>query len=294
MIRNCVQLIRPRRWTKNTLVFAALLFSGQWTAASNIFFTCIVFVSFSSVASSLYVLNDWLDREKDRKHPGKKDRPIASGDIGGTGAILIGLALLLIGGLVLFALPFRSALMVALVIGFYAVLMLSYNFALKEIPVLDMIVIAIGLLLRALAGAVAIDVPVTSWFILTILFLSLLLIAGKRRHELLTLKSSEAGDHRKVLETYEEKFLDQIIALMAGASLVTYSLYTLEGQSPINSGRVGLPLSVILVIFALLRYLLLVYSEGSDEQPEKIFLNDAPLLMCVTLWAAYILALYFV
>lgn len=292
-MRKWVKLVRPSRWIKNLLVFSAPLFAGAWTQPSNLFYVFVVFGAFSLLASSLYVLNDWLDRERDRKHPTKKDRPLAAGTVSGRQGLVLSVGLFAGSLFLLGGLPVERMLNVAVVLGVYLVMMVGYNVGLKAVPVLEMVLISLGLLLRALAGAVAVDVPVTNWFLLTILFVSLLLVAGKRRNELLAGGSHDPSEHRRVLEVYGELFLDQVIALMTGASLVTYALYTIEGAGGVLTGGPALTASVVLVVFGFLRYLLLIYSGERGDQPERLFLTDFPLLLSVALWVAYILLLSF-
>lgn len=286
-----ILLIRPSRWIKNLLVFSAPFFAGVWTEPSNLLNVAVVFVAFSLLASSLYVLNDWFDQERDRRHPEKKNRPMASGTVSGFQGLVLSLFLFVIAVMVVLLLPVERLLGMFLVLGSYLGIMLGYNFGLKRVAVLEMILIALGLLLRALAGAVAVGVPVTNWFMLTILFVSLLLVAGKRRHEFLSVTSGEPADHRRVLGVYGKPFLDQVISLMTAASLVTYSLYTIEGASGTLTGGAPLTASVVIVVFGFLRYLLLVYSRDVGDQPERVFLTDPPLLMSVVAWMAYILVL---
>jgi 4-hydroxybenzoate polyprenyltransferase len=286
-----IRLLRPSRWIKNFLVFSAPLFAGALSSTENLRYLIFVFFVFSFIASSLYVLNDWLDREQDRAHPTKKERPIASGAISGTQAFMASILLLGLCCLFIGLFPVDRRIPVAGVIGAYLLIMIGYNFGLKQVPILDMILIALGLVLRALAGAVVVDVAVTGWFMVTIIFVSLLLVAGKRRHELLSMEGSEAAEHRSVLGQYNRFFLDQVISLMAGASLVTYVLYTLEGGSPVLPPGNWLALSVIFVVFGILRYLLLIYSDDQGEQPEQVFLEDGPLLISIVLWTIYIICL---
>lgn len=291
-MKSWIRLLRPTSWVKNFLVFSALIFSGRWQNPSDLFVTIQVFAVFSLVASSLYILNDWRDRFQDKKHPRKKNRPIAAGEVTGAEA-LIGFCLLVclaIGLLLL--LPEKNFLPLSAVVLSYVGLILTYNAGLKDVAGLDMIIVAVGILLRALAGAVAIGVSITNWFMLAIFFISLLLVAGKRRRELLKLRDPVSEEHRPVLARYTESFLDRTITIMAGASILTYALYTLEGETTQIPARWGLPYSVLFVVFGILRYLLLIYVDDEGDQPESIFVKDGPMVVCVLLWVGYILLLF--
>lgn len=287
-----VKLLRPTSWVKNTLVFSALIFSGRWQDPSSVFVCLLIFVLFCLVASSLYIINDWRDRFQDRKHPRKKHRPLAAGTISGKGAIFGLVGLWCLAGLLFLLVPSANALPVAVVLLSYFVLILGYNAGLKDVAALDMIVVAVGILLRALAGGVAIGVSITNWFILAILFIALLLVAGKRRREYLELQPDGSEKHRPVLAQYSEHFLNTVITIMACASILTYSLYTLEGQTTQVTARWALPYSVLFVIFGILRYLLLIHVEEDGARPERIFVTDVPMIVCVLLWVGYILALF--
>ncbi|MFB6345007.1 MAG: decaprenyl-phosphate phosphoribosyltransferase [bacterium] len=287
-----IRLLRPTSWVKNTLVFSALIFSGQWQNPSALLVGLEIFVIFSLIASSLYVLNDWRDRVRDRNHPRKKHRPIASGEIGGRGAVVGFVVLWLISFLMLTFIPSGTVLPVMVVLTSYVLLILAYNFGLKNVAPLDMLIVSVGLLLRALAGGVAIGVSITNWFMLAIFFIALLLVAGKRRRELIDLESAQMEAHRPVLGQYTERFLDSVISMMACASIITYSLYTLEGDTTRIAVRWALPFSVLFVVFGILRYLLLIYVEDGGSRPERIFVTDPPMIACIVAWVGYILCLF--
>lgn len=286
-----VRLLRPRSWVKNFLVFAALLFSGQWYHPGKVLVSLTVFAGFCTLASTVYVWNDWRDRHRDRRHPRKQNRPLASGEISGRGGLAAGglMALLTLGfvGLV----PPGGRPGIAVVFGGYAGLMVLYNVGLKNVFGVEMLMVAVGVMLRAVAGGVGIDVPLTHWFILCLFFLCVLLVAGKRRHELRGLSAEDGRLHRPVLEEYSEAFLDRLITVAAAAALVTYSLYTVEGGSQFGA-PVLLPYSILFVLFGLMRYLYLLYVDQRGGAPEALFLLDGPMLVCVLLWAGYILFLF--
>lgn len=287
-----IRLLRPTSWVKNTLVFSALIFSGHWQNPADLLVGVLIFAVFCLVASSLYILNDWRDRFQDRNHPRKKYRPIAAGEINGFQAAIGFLVLWVVAGGLLLFVPSETLVPVGLVLLTYVGLNFGYNAGLKNVPTLDMMIVAVGILLRALAGAVAIAVSITNWFMLAIFFISLLLVAGKRRRELVRLGGHQSGEHRPVLGEYSEQFLDSMITMMACASVVTYSLYTLEGETTQISARRGLPYSVLFVVFGILRYLQLIYVADVGDRPEDIFVKDPPMVICVLLWVGYILVLF--
>ena len=227
-----VRALRPVQWSKNLLVFAALLFSLNVFDFTKFAQAVGAFVVFCAASSAIYLLNDVRDREQDAHHPVKRMRPIAAGQVKPSTAIAIAAALAVAGAL----LGRRSSMPeLALVVVAYLVLMIAYSFGLKRLVLLDVIMISIGFVLRAAAGAVAIDVPISPWLYICSMLLALMLGFGKRRHELLMLRDS-ASQHRANLDAYSVPLLDQIIAVTSSSAVVAYSVYTftspaLAGQS---------------------------------------------------------------
>ncbi len=285
-----VRLVRPRGWIKNFLVFAALLFSGEWHRPELILVSLTVYVGFCSLASTLYIWNDWRDRHRDRLHPRKQDRPLAAGEISGGGALGAGVLMLGLTGGCLALLPPGGRFGVAAVFVGYTGLMVLYNVGLKHLFGLDMLIVAVGVMLRAVAGGVGIGVPLTEWFILCLFFICVLLVAGKRRHELRRLSPEDGREHRPVLGEYSETFLDRLITVVSAAALVTYSMYTIEGGAQFGAPAL-LPYSIPFVLFGLMRYLHLLYVDRRGGVPESLFL-DGPMLVCVLLWVGFILFLF--
>jgi 4-hydroxybenzoate polyprenyltransferase len=212
-LRDAIRLMRPRQWTKNLAVFAAIVFSGNLFDPQLLGLTTLAFVSFCLVSSSLYALNDVLDAENDRQHPVKRDRPVASGRMSAPVALSISAVLLVAGAGLGFVvgLPFVAAL------GAYLVLQVFYAFVLKHVAIVDMLAISAGFVLRAVAGAVAIAVPVSPWLILCTGLLALFLAAAKRRHELVLLREFSAG-HRPVLSEYSAELLDSFMVTLSARS----------------------------------------------------------------------------
>lgn len=284
-----VRLLRPKSWVKNILVFSALVFSNQYRSISAVWDSLLVFAGFCFVASIGYLINDWTDRHRDRHHPKKSTRPFASGEAGIL-ALLI-MSLLMVAGVVLVLrfLPEEVWTDVMTVYSVYLLLMFFYSTGLKHVFGLELLIVAIGILLRAVAGAVGIAVPLTSWFLLTILFLSLMIVTGKRRHERFILRGG-APIHRPILKQYPIPMLDALLIISGSASLITYTLWT------VNEGMAGmsdpflLPASVLFVLWGMMRYLYLLYS-GKGGAPEQLFVEDGPLFLSICLWLGYLFLL---
>lgn len=284
-LSNTLALIRPENWIKNILVFAALVFSGQFTAPVSIGHSVLVFVGFCSLASAGYVLNDWIDRERDRNHPEKSNRPIASGAVSGPQATGVALVCLLITSSTVWALPVEASVDVAVVFGAYGVMMVGYDFGLKHLFGVELIIVAVGFVLRAVAGGVGIQVPLTGWFLLTIFFLCLMIVSGKRRHELSTL-AEDSARHRPVLGQYDVRLFDALIVISASTATVTYSLWTVNEVSGGTHSVGWFTASIVFVVFGLMRYFHLLYS-GKAGSPERMFTRDWPMILCVLSWSAY-------
>lgn len=284
---DIIRLMRPRQWTKNLVVFAGIVFSGKLFDARLLAISVAAFLSFCLVSSSLYALNDVLDAERDRQHPVKRDRPVASGAMGAATALVVSGVLFVIGGGVALALgaPFSA------VIAAYVVIQLLYSFALKNVLIVDMLVIATGFVLRAVAGAVAIAVPVSPWLILCAGLLALFLAAAKRRHEVLLLRGPSSA-HRPVLSEYTAELLDSFMVTLSAATITSYALYTFfEVQAPDHLMMLTIPF----VIYGVLRYQFLVLSKEGGGRPEEVLLGDGPILADVAFWmVAAIAVLYLV
>ncbi len=277
--------MRPRQWTKNLIVFMALIFSiGQEWQLSDVSSwaplfgrSALVFVFFSLLSSADYLINDLADREKDRLHPKKQYRPIAAGQLSPRAAIgwAIGLAVVaLVGG---FALDWQ----VGLILTGYAVLMLGYTFALKQMVLMDMMAISAGFVLRAMAGAAAIDVPISPWLYIVTALGALFLVIHKRRAEL-TLLEDGAANHRPILEEYSAPLLDQMASLVTASTLTAYGLYTFTAENlPDNNAMM---LTIPFVLYGLLRYLYLVHQRHEGGSPEEVLLRDWPLIIDIALW----------
>ena len=278
-----LRLLRAKQWTKNAVVFAAYVFAlgdqNQSLDAWELWKVCLAAVAFALVSSAVYIFNDLRDAPQDRLHPIKCRRPIASGLVPpgpalGLAAVLLAAGL---GG------AWRLGGDLLAVIGGYFGLQVLYSLWLKRIPLLDVIVIALGFVLRALAGAVAIHVPISPWLLLCTLLLALFLGLCKRRHEKVNLAG--AGT-RAVLDGYDERLLDLLITMTGAAALVCYSIYTLWPETVAKFGTPWLGATIPFVVFGIFRYMDLVYRRDQGDRPEHILLTDGPLLLDVALYGA--------
>ena len=269
--------MRPKQWTKNSLLFFGLIFAHRLTEISLGVRSSLAFVAFCLLTSATYIINDLTDIEKDRMHPIKRKRPIASGRIPPKLALVIA-ASLLAAALLLSAalgLPF-------LVVAFlYLGLSLAYSFALKNLVIVDVMALAAGFVVRAAAGAVVISVPISPWLYVCTVLGALFIALCKRRHEL-TLLRVGAANHRKILEDYSIPLLDQMISVVTSATLIAYSLYTFSAENlPKNSTMM---LTIPFVLYGILRYLYLIQIKGSGGSPEEVLLTDRPLMATVVGW----------
>ena len=280
-----IRLMRPRQWTKNLVVFAGIVFSGRLFDPRALAITVAAFVAFCLVASSLYALNDVLDAERDRQHPVKRDRPVASEAIGAPAALAVSAVLFVAGGGIALALGVAFSAVIAA----YVLIQLLYSFALKNMLIVDMLVIATGFVLRAIAGAVAIAVPVSPWLILCAGLLALFLAAAKRRHEVLLLRGLSSA-HRPVLSEYTAELLDSFMVTLSAATITSYALYTFfEVQAPDHLMMLTIPF----VIYGVLRYQFLVLSKEGGGRPEEVLLGDGPILADVALWMVAAIAVLY-
>ena len=288
VIGALVTSLRPKQWPKNLLVFAGLVFSLNLFNLTDLLLSLGGFVAFCLLSGAVYLVNDVVDVEKDRLHPTKRLRPIASGRLGlgtaRTAAVVV--ALVGLGGSFALYWPFG-------IVGLaYFLLEIAYSFKLKHVVVLDVMTVAAGFALRAVAGTVLVHVTLSSWlFVCTILF-ALFISLAKRRHELLTLEAGGTG-HRAVLENYSEQLLDQMMAVATSATVIAYCLYTIAPETIAKFGTHSLMLTVPFVLYAIYRYLYLVYRREMGGAPEQALLGDWPLLVDVLLWMASVVAVIY-
>lgn len=289
MFVSLVKLARPAQWLKNGVVLAALIFSGEAMHASATEIAVLAVFIFCLLSSSVYILNDLVDCEKDRHHPLKKDRPIASGRVSKPIAILycIGLLVIALGGAWFVN---RSFFVISLL--FFG-LNLSYSFWLKNIVIVDAMSIAVGFVLRAYAGAFAIGVPASKWLLINTLFLALFLAFGKRRHELVFLEG-DAASHRSILSKYSPYLLDQLIGVVTASVAVVYMLYTFSSEVSTRLGTENLFMTIPFVIYGIFRYLYLIHKEERGGSPTEVLISDRPIMINVILWLATVVAVLYI
>jgi len=280
--------LRPGQWTKNLLVFAGLVFGGRLLNADAVAAAAIAFAIFCTLSSAGYLFNDIRDRDADQRHPLKQSRPIASGQLS------IAAAMMLAGGLataaVLAAALISPAL--AVVAAAYAVLLALYSVLLKNLVIIDVLTIAGGFVLRAIAGAVAVGVPFSAWLLVCTTLLALFLGLSKRRHELVLLGEA-AVDHRRILHEYSPYLLDQMIAVVTASTLIAYTFYAISAETAARLGTSRLGLTIPFVLYGIFRYLYLVHQKHGGGSPAAMLLTDRPLLACVAIWTGTVAVLLY-
>ncbi|NWG21996.1 MAG: decaprenyl-phosphate phosphoribosyltransferase [Chloroflexi bacterium] len=293
-----LRAMRPKEWIKNTFVFAAIAFSQQrlWAQADAVITVSAAFVLFCMVASAIYLLNDLVDMEKDRAHPKKRNRPLASGRLHPRVALVAAIALALTaiplavlldrnytppGGSVAWLghdYDFPVTLLVyALVQG------VAYSFYFKHVVIMDIFTIAAGFVLRAVAGAMVIDIDITPWLLICMGLLALFLGLAKRRAELVLLENG-AASHRRILDEYSLPLLDQMMSIVTAATIIAYTLFTSTAETLPHEPFPVMMVTVPFVIYAIFRYLYLIYKQDGGGSPADLVLKDVPLASCIVLW----------
>ncbi len=285
---DLLQALRPYQWTKNALVFAALVFAQRLGDPDKVLLAGAAFGIFCAASSSVYLFNDIVDRERDRRHPVKRERPIAAGRVSVPTAAAV--AVVLAVGAVAGAWAVSDQL--TAVIGGYLLLQLAYNLGLKSLPIVDALCVASGFLLRAIAGAVVIDEEMSSWLLICTSFAAVFISFAKRRHEFSTL-TDEATSHRASLSGYSASTLDQFLVISAGATLLSYALYTTDTETVAKFGNNRLLWTLPLVIYGLFHYLDLVQRDAATGDPSLALVRDKPLLITVGLYAALVILLLY-
>jgi 4-hydroxybenzoate polyprenyltransferase len=283
VVYGCLRLLRVKQWIKNVFVLGPLLFAGrltQWASARTALWA---FISFCLLSSSLYVVNDWLDREQDRAHPQKGARPIASGLVPGVVAWPLALVLFMVA--VALAYITTNGTVVALQLA-YAAVHLLYSLFLKNVVILDVFVIAIGFVIRVWAGAYAIFVEASHWIVLCTLLLALFLGLSKRKKEIILL-SDESAKHRPVLVRYSLELITQMNLITCAAIVVCYAIYTVAPETILRFGTDHLVYSVPFVIYGLFRCLLVMQREETGGDPTELLLRDRPLILVIVMWIGY-------
>ncbi|MBI4358110.1 MAG: decaprenyl-phosphate phosphoribosyltransferase [Candidatus Omnitrophica bacterium] len=277
-------LFRFRQWIKNLFVFAPLIFSGQLSNPHSVREALYTFFSLCLISSSVYVFNDISDRDSDRQHPTKKNRPLASGEVSISSAWILFL-LLLVGGYTILVIM-KMPLFVFVYVSAFLIINLAYSLYLKEKVIVDVLTIAIGYVVRVLVGAEVIGVAVTHWLLLCTFLLATFLGFSKRRHELVLLGTS-ARSHRLVLRHYSETFLDQICILTLAMTLTCYVLYTIAPETVARFGTDALVYSSVIVMFSLFRYLFLIHIRQMGNPVEVIYF-DRQIIFSIATWVLYV------
>jgi 4-hydroxybenzoate polyprenyltransferase len=280
--------LRPEQWTKNLFVFAGLLFGRRLTEPDAIVSACLTFAIFCALSGAVYLFNDVSDRDADRVHPLKSMRPIASGALAPRTAVV---AAGFLGAAAIQGSVFLKPAL-GVVAAAYLTLLLIYSTFLKHIVILDVLTIAAGFVLRAVAGAVAVDVPISHWLLVCTTLLALFLALSKRRHEL-TILAGGATEHRRILIEYSPYLLDQMVGVVTSSTLVAYAIYATSTETAERFGTDRLGLTIPFVLYGIFRYLYLVHQKHGGGSPAAMLLSDRPLLICVALWAlCVVLILY--
>jgi 4-hydroxybenzoate polyprenyltransferase len=282
--------MRIRQWTKNLVVFAGVIFSVHFTNPHELARAARAFAAFCLLASAVYTLNDLRDAEVDRLHPKKKFRPIASGQLSVPGAW--GLFGVLLGAATVLAVSLGRPFAVTAAI--YLLLNLAYTLGLKRVVLVDVMFIAIGFVLRAVAGVEVLSIPeeISPWLLVCTLFLALFLAVGKRRHERVLL-AEQAEGHRKTLSEYPPELVDQMIPVVTAATVISYTIYTISPATVDKFGTERLVYSVPFVVYGVFRYLYLIYRRQRGGSPSEVLLTDLPTLINVLLWMITVLSVLF-
>ncbi|MGH3080339.1 MAG: decaprenyl-phosphate phosphoribosyltransferase [Gaiellaceae bacterium] len=266
--------LRPRQWPKNLLVFAGLIFAAEYDEPAKWGAAVAAFVAYCAASSAAYLVNDVLDAEEDRRHSSKRNRPVASGALAPERALAVA-ALLAVAAVGIMAWFGWQSL--AYMGGFMA-LQAAYSLRLKHVVLIDVMAIAALFVIRAAAGAEAVDVQISPWLIVCTALLALFLALAKRRGELVSTAANGGG--RAVLDGYSFALVDQLVSIVAACTIVAYSLYTFEARE--GSAMMA---TIPFVVFGLFRYLMLMHREDLGEEPENVLLTDVPILATIALWA---------
>jgi 4-hydroxybenzoate polyprenyltransferase len=280
LVLGLVRSLRPGQWTKNLIIFGALGLSGRLLDLTSGLYATAAFAIFCVLSGVVYLVNDVADREADRRHPIKMHRPIASGDV----PVRIAMAAAVVLGLGGLAAAYWLRPSFGLLATVYVVLLALYSGPLKHVVIIDVLTIAVGFVLRAAAGAVAIDVEISHWLYILTILLALFLALSKRRHELVLLADRATG-HRRILEEYSPYLLDQMISVVTASTIVAYAFYTVSPDTVQKFGTDRLVLTLPFPLYGIFRYLYLVHKKEGGGSPADMLLNDRPLLLCVALWA---------
>ncbi len=289
MIVALIKSARPAQWLKNLILFAALIFAGEMMYANNALKALAAFSIFCFLSSGLYLFNDLIDKDKDKKHPIKKFRPIASGELSD---VVVAASIFILFGCGLTGAWFLNEVFF-IVTSVFVLFNLLYTIFLKYIVIIDVMSIAFSFVLRAYAGAVVISVPTSKWLLINTFLLALFLGFGKRRHEL-TLLEDNAENHRKILDRYSPYLLDQLIGVVTASVVVMYMLYTFSPEVSSKLHTENLFLTIPFVVYGIFRYLYLIHKEEKGGSPTKVMISDSPILATVILWILTVIMVLYI
>ena len=281
-LSTLLSVMRVQHWVKNGFVIAPLLFSKQFYLLDKCLLASLAFISFCAISSAIYIINDLCDRNEDRQHPTKKNRPIAAGVVGTLEAILLSVILMALSLVLAGYVGWRLLLLTAI----YGALNIGYSLGIKHIAILDVMTIAAGFVLRILAGSVAISVEPSHWLVLCTIMISMFLGFTKRRSELVGLSDSQ-GNSRLVLKDYSVSFLDQAIAMVTAATIICYALYTVDARTVTQVvGTRAMLFTVPSVMYGLFRYIYIIYHFKKGEDPTQTLIHDVPTIINLIIWVA--------
>jgi 4-hydroxybenzoate polyprenyltransferase len=293
MVTALIRLMRPRQWTKNLILFVALVFSGRAVILADALHAVLGFIIFCILSSSVYILNDVVDAPYDRRHPEKKNRPIATGKISPAAGVLL-FAVFAAASLTasFWSLGWKFAICAVT----YFVINLLYSFGVKKVVIVDSVTIALGFVLRAIAGVYAIvsePGQISEWLLICTFFLALFLAFSKRRGEITDL-SENAAAHRPILASYSPKLIDEMIGVTTASSVMSYSLYTIWPGTVARLGTHNMIYTIPFVVYGIFRYLYLIYKKGKGAQPSAILVTDRPLQINILLYVAAVFVILYV
>jgi 4-hydroxybenzoate polyprenyltransferase len=292
MLVHLLKAVRPAQWTKNGVLFAAFIFGYGDQSLDITLYDAIglipAFIAFCLATSTVYLCNDIFDRKHDQQHPVKKHRPIAAGRISPAVAIIAATLSASLAIIIAFFLSF--AFMQVLVI--YIALQILYSAVLKNVALLDVFIIAAGFVLRAIAGAVLLNIPISTWLLVCAFLLALFLALCKRRHEKASIEAGASARQRISLQKYDLQLTDQLIAIVSGATIVTYAIYTLWPETIEKFGSNRLIYTLPIVMFGIFRYLDLLYRENKGDRPEQVLLTDIPIICALLVYVTIVFSLF--
>ena len=287
MMTGLVVSLRPRQWVKNLFLFAGLVF-GQKLFTPAVWTAGAAFLIFCGLSGAVYLLNDVADRGRDRLHPDKRHRPVAAGHLSVPAAVTAAIVLI-VAGLAVSVWLSRGFALAALS---YVALLTAYSAWLKHLVIVDVLVVAIGFVLRAVAGALAVQVAISGWLLICTFLIALFLALGKRRHEVLSLEGA-APQHRAILAEYSAALLDQMIAVVTASTVTAYALYTMSPETVAKFHTALLPATLPFVLYGIFRYLYLLYQRHLGGNPSDAVLRDRALLLNTLLWMGSVLLIIY-